>query len=105
MVPRRQRRQDEGVPLDEERARHGVHRVQEWADGDWSVRHVTADSAVKVYRCPGCEQEIRVGVAHVVAWPADGRGDLGDRRHWHTGCWRARDRRLPGRRPRAGGHA
>jgi hypothetical protein len=34
-------------------------------------------------------------VPHVVVWPADERGDLGDRRHWHTGCWRARDRRAP----------
>ncbi len=34
-------------------------------------------------------------MAHVVAWPADGRGDLSDRRHWHSGCWRARDRRGP----------
>jgi hypothetical protein len=40
-------------------------------------------------------QEIRPGVAHVVAWPVDGRGDETDRRHWHTGCWRARDRRAP----------
>ena len=24
------------------------------------------------------------------------RGDLTDRRHWHTGCWRARHRRGPG---------
>ena len=48
---------------------------------------------MKTYRCPGCDQEIRPGVPHLVAWPADGRGDLTDRRHWHTGCWRARDRR------------
>jgi hypothetical protein len=40
-------------------------------------------------------QEIRPGVAHVVAWPIDGRGDETDRRHWHTGCWKARDRRAP----------
>jgi hypothetical protein len=65
-------------------------------DGDWLVRNVPATAATKVYRCPGCEQEIRPGVAHLVAWPADERGDLGDRRHWHTGCWRARDRRTPG---------
>jgi hypothetical protein len=31
----------------------------------------------------------------VVAWPVDERGDERDRRHWHTGCWRARDRRGP----------
>ncbi len=66
-----------------------------WNDGDWMVRTVPGAAAVKTYRCPGCAQEIRPRVAHVVAWPADGRGDLGDRRHWHTPCWRARDRRRP----------
>ena len=28
------------------------------------------------------------GIPHVVVWPADGLGDLTDRRHWHTPCWR-----------------
>ena len=31
-----------------------------------------------------------------LARPIDHRGDESDRRHWHTGCWRARDRRGPG---------
>jgi len=52
-----------------------------------------AASGLKTYRCPGCDQEIRPGTPHVVAWPGDERGDLTDRRHWHTGCWAARDRR------------
>ena len=34
-------------------------------------------------------------ICRVVAWPVDGSGDLTDRRHWHTGCWKARDRRSP----------
>jgi hypothetical protein len=72
--------------------------VHDSADGAWSVRHITTDGAVKTYRCPGCDQEISPGLAHIVAWPADERGDLGDRRHWHTGCWLARDRRQPTRR-------
>ena len=97
-VPRRHRRLDDVGPIDEERARRGLPAVQQWTDGEWAVRTVPAGAAVKTYRCPGCDHEIKVGVAHVVAWPADGRGDLGDRRHWHTACWRARDRRGPTRR-------
>jgi hypothetical protein len=72
-----------------------VEAVQGWGDEQWRVRGIPGDASVKTYRCPGCEQEIRPGVPHLVAWPAGGRGDEGDRRHWHTGCWRARDRRAP----------
>jgi hypothetical protein len=96
-VPRRNRRSLDGrdAGIDEDRIRRGVERVQSSSDGTWLVRHITTDGAVKPYRCPGCDHEIDAGVAHVVAWPADGRGDLADRRHWHTPCWRARDRRRP----------
>jgi hypothetical protein len=59
-------------------------------DGEWVVRPVTAIAAEKEYRCPGCDQEIRRGLAHVVAWRP---GDEGNRRHWHTPCWNARLRR------------
>jgi hypothetical protein len=94
--PRRNRpKDDDGAPLDEERLRRGVGAVQADRDGDWMVRMVPGGAAVKPYRCPGCDQEIAAGMAHVVVWPADERGDLTDRRHWHTGCWRARDRRTP----------
>lgn len=64
-------------------------------DGDWIVRSIAGANATKPYRCPGCDQEIPQGVAHVVAWPADGRGDADDRRHWHRPCWAARARRGP----------
>jgi hypothetical protein len=94
MSPRRHQRRDEVPPLDLERAQR-VQSVQAWSDGDWMVRTIPGAAATKTYRCPGCAQEIRPGVAHLVAWPADGRGDLADRRHWHTPCWRARDRRRP----------
>ncbi|GIJ53157.1 hypothetical protein [Virgisporangium aurantiacum] len=94
MSPRRHHRRDEVPPLDLERAQRS-ESVQAWHDGEWLVRTIPGRAASKLYRCPGCAQEIRPGVAHVVAWPADGRGDLGDRRHWHTPCWRARDRRRP----------
>ncbi len=45
-----------------------------------------------MYRCPGCDHEIRPGVGHVVAWPAEDYGTVQDRRHWHTGCWHGRKR-------------
>lgn len=56
--------------------------------------------AVKVYRCPGCDHEIAIGVAHVVVWPAEGNPESGmeDRRHWHTPCWGNRANRSPTRR-------
>jgi hypothetical protein len=97
-MPRKHRRAPQVLLLDEEQARRVVQRVQLAPDGVWAVRHITADGAVKAYRCPGCDQEIAAGVAHVVAYPADERGDVADRRHWHTGCWTARDRRGPTRR-------
>lgn len=80
---------------DDERVRRGVEARQQWQDGEWMVRSIFGGAATKTYRCPGCLQEIRPGVAHVVAWPLDGPGDESDRRHWHTGCWSARDRRGP----------
>ena len=43
------------------------------ARSGWSGRSAAA-AAAKHYRCPGCDQEIPPGVAHVVAWPrAQGR--------------------------------
>ncbi|HEX3829931.1 MAG TPA: hypothetical protein VHV82_21925 [Sporichthyaceae bacterium] len=62
-------------------------------DGGWYVRRLTGVSVIKAYRCPGCQQEIPVGAPHVVAWRADGDG--ADRRHWHSACWAARERRPP----------
>jgi hypothetical protein len=96
-VPRRNHRREDDLGLDEQTARRGLERVVTSTDGEWSVRHITTTGAVKTYRCPGCDHEIGPGVAHVVAWPADERGDLADRRHWHTSCWNARDRRQPWR--------
>ncbi len=95
MSPRRNHRRTDAAPLDQERARRGVQGIQAWRDGPWTVRMIPDGGAVKAYRCPGCDQEIRPGVAHVVAWPDEGLGDVTDRRHWHTGCWRAKDRRAP----------
>jgi hypothetical protein len=55
----------------------------------YAVRAISGSAASKTYRCPGCNQEIRPGTAHVVVWPVDGPDDGSEeRRHWHTGCWR-----------------
>jgi len=69
-----------------------------WSGEDWIARRVTGAAATKAYRCPGCDQEIRPATPHVVAWPAESGQGLEDRRHWHTGCWDARERRRPHRR-------
>ena len=61
---------------------------------EFEVRRIQPYQALKVYVCPGCNQEIAVGVGHVVAVPLEAP-DL--RRHWHHACWANRDRRRPGR--------
>jgi hypothetical protein len=90
--PRKNRRQQSGPPAGDQA--RGVEHTESDADGDWIVRPVSAANATKAYRCPGCDQEVPAGVAHVVAWSADWPG-TDDRRHWHTSCWRARGRRTP----------
>ncbi len=58
---------------------------------DYIVRRVPAQRSEKEYRCPGCQQRIVPGTAHVVAWPATpplgAETGLEVRRHWHTHCW------------------
>lgn len=80
-------------------ARLGPPQTQNWPDGDWVVRQVPGAAAVKTYRCPGCDQEIIPGAAHVVVWPAEAPGPE-ERRHWHNSCWQRRPRR-PGPWPAA----
>jgi hypothetical protein len=100
----------------------GFDRVERGGDGTYLVRSVPAPAARKNYRCPGCEQAIPPGVAHIVSIPLpdDGRFDDGttvlgpswarfwgsagsrgldgcdawadERRHWHTPCWGRRHR-------------
>jgi hypothetical protein len=75
--------------------RLGPERIESAPDGDWVVRAVPGAAAEKTYRCPGCDQEIRPGTAHVVVWPAYTPGPA-ERRHWHRPCWQGRLRRRPG---------
>ena len=61
---------------------------------DWArapAYEVRAVGGQKPYRCPGCDHEVRAGVAHLVVVPV---GDADARRHWHTECWRRELRRL-----------
>jgi hypothetical protein len=63
-------------------------------DGRWVVRSVAGASALKPYRCPGCQQLIVPGAPHVVVWPAVpsllSDSGVAERRHWHTACWQRR---------------
>ncbi|WP_412458280.1 hypothetical protein [Mycolicibacterium fortuitum] len=92
MMRRRPREHRRLAPLPSSR------RIETGPDSyDYEVRTVAASRAVKVYRCPGCDHEIRVATAHVVVLPID-VGDVDDRRHWHTACWANRANRSPTRK-------
>ncbi|HZA12596.1 hypothetical protein [Mycobacterium sp.] len=96
-MPRREppsRRRPSLPPLPTQR------RIETGPDGyEYEVRPVPASRAVKTYRCPGCDHEIRSGTAHLVVWPADAADpSTADRRHWHTTCWTHRATRSPTRR-------
>ncbi|EFM48183.1 hypothetical protein HMPREF0299_5359 [Corynebacterium matruchotii ATCC 14266] len=54
------------------------------------MRTMGSHAAVKTYVCPGCNQNIPPGVAHIVAWPKDAGRGAEDRRHWHKACWERR---------------
>jgi hypothetical protein len=67
-------------------------------DASWpggvEVRVVHPFEARKQYLCPGCQQDILPGIAHLVVVPLEAP-DL--RRHWHRPCWQKRRTRRPGR--------
>lgn len=88
-MPRHNRRRVD-APLG--RTTGGAERRDEWRGEEYLVRMLAG--AAKEYRCPGCEQLVRPGTPHVVVWRAEDSG-AAERRHWHTSCWAARDRRGP----------
>lgn len=55
--------------------------------GPIQVRRIQPYEANKGYLCPGCQQQIPIGMGHVVTVPTDAP-DL--RRHWHHQCWQRR---------------
>jgi hypothetical protein len=90
-VPRQNRRR---ADTEERRPLTSLgERREGWRGQEFSVRTVAGSPEGRVYRCPGCDQELRGG-NHLVVWPVEDV-DAGDRRHWHTVCWGARDRRGP----------
>ncbi|WP_123960385.1 hypothetical protein [Corynebacterium pseudopelargi] len=89
---RRERQAPRPLPRDGG-AYFGTRAVEgpKWANGEiYLMRQMGSHAAQKFYICPGCNQNIPPGIAHIVAWPRDfGRG-AEDRRHWHKGCWERR---------------
>lgn len=88
---RRNRREPQSEPAEIRVA--GMRRVEDHPDGQWAVQKLTGASATKAYQCPGCNQQIPSGVAHIVAWPFYGRDIeecIDERRHWHNICWQKR---------------
>ncbi|SOC52759.1 hypothetical protein [Ornithinimicrobium cerasi] len=67
-----------------------------YAGAVWAVRQVRPNDSGRSYRCPGCQGEVGADVAHAVVWPAEAMQTVENRRHWHSVCWAARDRRRPG---------
>jgi hypothetical protein len=70
----------------------GQRATERKRDGLWNVQPLSASAATKYYICPSCGRDIAPGVAHTVAWRADGimgeTDDLAARRHWHVHCWK-----------------
>ncbi|MEY3407490.1 MAG: hypothetical protein RL038_551, partial [Actinomycetota bacterium] len=70
-MARRNRRRDEDVPEIRSASSLGMRQVVSVAGEDWVMQPITGSASTKVYRCPGCNQEIRPATPHVVAWPYD----------------------------------
>jgi hypothetical protein len=70
----------------------GWRRTEVRRGAAFTVQPISEGQAQKVYRCPGCGNDVEVGVAHLVIWRADGvlgdAADLAARRHWHEHCWK-----------------
>lgn len=88
-MPRRHRsaRERSAPPLPPERPR-GV--APEWAATEGVKVQASTGERGKVYRCPGCQQEIRPRLPHLVVMEFE---ELETRRHWHTPCWQRELRR------------
>jgi len=88
----------------EEGSERPISSKNEWTeehpDGLYRVRALTGSSATKVYRCPGCDHEIRMATPHIVAWLDEEEGlhaGADYRRHWHKACWEKKNNRRPKR--------
>ena len=94
-MPRRNRLRRDEERGDISRAFRVADHTVQFAGGTWIVRQLAGNTEGKVYTCPGCQQALASSLPHVVVWPVDRLGDVTDRRHWHSSCWNARDRRAP----------
>lgn len=92
MARKNRRRDDEVRPLG---PGYASRTVESHPDGDWVVQRISGQRAVKEYRCPGCDHVVAPGTPHVVAYRDDDPAGSEHRRHWHSPCWAARDRRGP----------
>lgn len=61
-----------------------------WEADGIEVRRIQPYQAHKTYTCPGCNQQIPVGMGHLVVVPVLSPDDRG---HWHRGCWDRRQTR------------
>ncbi|WP_243694952.1 hypothetical protein [Labedella populi] len=90
--PRRGGRDNDRGESDLSALLNGWKRTEVKRGVAWWVQPVSSSQSVKEYVCPGCGRTVDAGVAHIVAWRADGplgdAADLASRRHWHTHCWR-----------------
>ena len=89
--PRKNYRSKDARP-DDEASERAPRPANEWEEDGFTVRALTGASSTKMYRCPGCDHEIRMATPHIVAWPTE---DPETRRHWHTPCWNSRGKRGP----------
>lgn len=100
-MPRSNRRRRAGRPspggagLPPSLRRPAVTEVT-YAGQVWGVREVRPNDSGRSYRCPGCQGQVGADVAHTVVWPSESMQTVENRRHWHSVCWAARDRRRPG---------
>ncbi|MDR1998777.1 MAG: hypothetical protein LBQ06_02390 [Frankiaceae bacterium] len=80
-------------------ARALSEQVELFGGQPYRVRSLRGGGDGGPYRCPGCDHQVAVGAAHIVAW-AQSDADALDRRHWHGLCWSRRETARPS--PRRG---
>jgi hypothetical protein len=76
-------------PLDLDRVRIGVKRIETKRGVEYSVQTTTGRNAEedKSWVCPHCNLAISKGQNHTVAW--DSVRGVETRRHFHNSCWKA----------------
>ena len=65
MSPRKNYRSKGGRPDNSEGADREPRPSNEWEEDGFTVRALTGASSTKMYRCPGCDHEIRMATPHI----------------------------------------